>query len=138
MLAVFRGAVIVVTLVAAHAVAYACTCEDDGVDFDPVAGAEDYTMVFYGEVGRVRRTGGCGSSSGEDAVFADLRVVEAFKGVAVGDEVVVETVRDSASCGVEFGRGEMWLLYTNGGYGMCSPGGQFESDHPYLEALRAQ
>jgi hypothetical protein len=120
--------------------AFACSCV--GGDYDPVAERDAHAMVFYGHVLEVRSpTGprGCGKATlDEKQMHVDLEVIEAFKGVDVGDTVTVGTNRDDAMCGVDFHVGESWLVYTDGTtYALCDPGGQISSEDAELDALRA-
>ena len=115
------------------AVAYACSCGLD--DYDPLEIMAGSDQVFVGTVVSGPRVG---IFSGCDRVSYRLEVTEAFKGVEVGDTVTLSTARDGASCGIEFGEGESWLIYSiDGRYGLCEPGGPARGAEDELEILRA-
>ncbi|MCB9780403.1 MAG: hypothetical protein H6742_17695 [Alphaproteobacteria bacterium] len=123
---------VLLALLAVHAadraVAWACSCAP--VD-DPVAAMDDYDEVF---VGRAEGTGfGCGQAD----VTTRFEVVEAFKGVDVGDTVQVEHGTQSASCGLTYDRGATYLVFAAGGFSnLCSPGGPAMLEADTVQALR--
>lgn len=126
-------------LASVHAArAFACSCLEG--PSDPIAERDAHAMVFYGLVVEVRPpVGGRGCADAtldESQVHVDLDVIEAFKGVQVGERVTIATNASDGMCGVDFVGGQSWLLYTDGMYDICSPGGSMPADAPELAALR--
>ncbi|MDP2304498.1 MAG: hypothetical protein Q8P18_00555 [Pseudomonadota bacterium] len=121
----------------ASTVAWACKCASD--ETTPEAHLADHERVFVGEVLDGPHARGCGFvQSSVDPVTYTLAVTEAFKGVAEGDEITLETARDGASCGVTMEVGESRLVYTDdGSVGLCDPGGLAADNAEAIEALRA-
>ena len=119
------GVTFLVAQALSSAAAWACSCAGDTLSAEEKLGA--FETVFVGTV-RGHRSG-CDanpfSESSLEPTYFTLEVSRAFKGVAVGDNVEIETASDGASCGVDFEIGDSWLIYTNDGtYGLCDPGGE--------------
>lgn len=121
----------------ASTVAWACSCDVDERTPDQRLAAHE--QVFVGEVLDGPHARGCGFvQSSMDPVTYTLAVTEAFKGVAEGDEVTLETQRYGDSCGVEMAVGESRLIYTDDGQvSLCGPGGLAAETADEIEALRA-
>lgn len=124
----------------ASTVAWACSCMPN--EDTPEALLEAHATVFVGEVLSGPRERGCGRPFGSvgsaDPVTYTLEVTEAFKGVAAGDEIVLETARSGVSCGVEMEVGESRLVYTHDDtVGLCDPGGRAADNEGDIERLRA-
>src|SRR5688500_5874852 len=104
-----------------HGVAWACSCAETGSLEDSLAESD---LVVYGEVisTKVRRRGlGCTMSS-LDPMDVEIEVIEAFEGAEDGEVVTVTTASSGASCGVDFGEGERWLVFAAGedlSVGLC-------------------
>ena len=114
--------------------ALACSCLED--EQTPEERLLTWDMVFVGEVvDPEQAASGCGDKT-EDVVTV-FAVKEGFQGVARGDEVEIHHNRDGASCGGTFAEGEDWLLYTDGAWSLCSPGGPVTAHGSEIEALRA-
>ena len=119
-----------------HGVAWACSCAEPPPVADAAAASD---LVVYAEVTqRSVVSSGCnGTISSADPVEVELEVIEGFVGADAGDTVMVETVRDGASCGVGFAEGERWLVYAEDGQtSLCSRTRLLEGDDdPELEEL---
>ncbi len=120
----------------ASTVAWACSCMRN--EETPEALLDAHATVFVGEVLDGPHARGCGIvRSSADPVSYTLEVTEAFKGVAVGDEIVLETAASGASCGVDMVVGESRLVYTDDDtVGLCDPGGLAEENAGDIERLR--
>ncbi len=107
-----------------------CSCE--GGTGSPSDRLESYDLVFVGTVTK-GRPWGCGSDLGHTTHF---EVIEAFKGVEVGDEVEVFHDTNSDECGVTFARTIPHLVYTDGAVDLCDPGGPETETDREIEDLR--
>ena len=114
--------------------ALACSCLED--EQTPEERLLTWDMVFVGEVvDPEQAASGCGGGKTDDVVTV-FAVKEGFQGVTRGDEVEVHHNRDGAACGGTFVAGEDWLLYTDGAWSLCSPGGPATAHASEIEALR--
>lgn len=134
--AIARGALLFAAIhLARGSLAWACSCLDD--EKTAVERLPDWEMVFVGEVIDAEQTSsGCASGKEGSEVVTVFEVVEGFQGVERGDQVEVRHTRDGASCGGSFEEGDRYLLFTDGAWSLCHPGGLVESQSEDISALR--
>lgn len=114
------------------AVAWACSCTPDAMEVS-AATLDDYDQVFVGTA-RSTRGWSCQPSAEHTTRF---EVTEAFQGVEEGEVVKVEHRLDGASCGMEFERGESYLVTAReGSVSLCSPTWLAAESQDDIERLR--
>lgn len=91
--------------------AYACSCAPPGT---PQESLQDSTAVFSGQVIRIDTPAAVGGIiSTADPLKVTFQVIEIWKG-PLGNPLIVQTARDSVSCGYNFLIGQEYLVYAYG------------------------
>jgi hypothetical protein len=134
--AIARAALLFAAIhLARGSLAWACSCLYD--EKTAVERLPDWDMVFVGEViDAEQTTSGCGGGKESAEVVTVLEVIEGFQGVERGDQVEVRHSRDGASCGGSFEEGDRYLMFTDGAWSLCHPGGLAESHAADISELR--
>ncbi|MBA2322325.1 MAG: hypothetical protein H0V89_14365 [Deltaproteobacteria bacterium] len=115
-----------------YGVAFACSC----IDRSTPELLDASTAVFLGDAGAASAAGGSSSGCSFVPLLGDegteFVVIEAFKGVEVGDTVFVAHGTDGDSCGVAIADGERWLVFAepndDGLFTSLCSGSALESD----------